>query len=103
MNVITLQAIPNQSLTFTADNHFFEVSLKACQDMMIATVSRDNVTIIAGSRCVAGAMLLPYRYQEDGGNLAIVTDPGDAPWYEQFGVTQFLVYYPAAELAVARG
>lgn len=100
---ITLEPIPNQTLTFQIDGHFYAVEIKACQDMMYASVTRDNVLISSGSRCVAGGLLLPYQYQDDGGNLVITTDEGDAPWYDQFGVTQFLIYYTAAELEAARG
>lgn len=103
MTIITLEPIPNQSLTFQQDGHFFGLTLKACQDMMYATISVDNVVVISGARCVAGALIIPSQYQESAGNFAIATNDGDNPDYTQFGNTQFLIYYSAAELAVERG
>lgn len=100
---IQLEPLPNQTLTFQQDGHFYAITIKACQDMMYASVTRDNVTISENSRLVAGGLMLPYAYQEDGGNLAIITDEGDAPWYEQFNNSQFLIYYSAADLEAARG
>ena len=100
---IPLDATPNQLLSFQVGQQFYNLEIKACQDMMYASLTRNNVVISSNSRLVAGGLLLPYQYQEDGGNLAFVTNPGDAPWYEQFGVTQFLIFYTAAELEAARG
>ena len=100
---IPLDATPNQLLSFQVGQQFYNLELKALQDMMYASLTRNNVVISSNSRLVAGGLLLPYQYQEDGGNLAFVTNPGDAPWYEQFGVTQFLIFYTAAELEAARG
>ena len=48
-----------------------------------------------------GMPLLPYRYQERG-NFLLLTNEGDLPDFTQFGVTQFLVYLTAAELATLR-
>lgn len=103
MNEIKLEAIPNQQLSFQVAERFYVFTLKSYQDMMYASVTRDNVTIVENTRIVAGGLILPYAYQEDGGNLAIITNPGDAPWYEQFSNTQFLIFYTAAELEAARG
>ncbi len=103
MTVITLEPIPNQSLTFQQDGHFWGVTLKAVQDMMYASISIDNVPIVTAARCVAGALIIPAQYLEVSGNLAIATNDGDNPDYNQFGNTQFLIYYSAAELAVSRG
>lgn len=103
MTIITLEPIPNQSLTLQQDGHFWGVTIKSVQDMMYASISVDNVPVVNGARCVAGALIIPSQYQESAGNFAIATNEGDNPDYAQFGNTQFLIYYSPAELEAARG
>lgn len=67
---------------------------------MAADVARDDVTLIRGVRLVAGSPVLPYaRLMGSGpGNFLLMTTDGALPWWEQFGVSQYLYYYTLAEL-----
>jgi len=99
MLLIPLEQLPNQLLTLTLDNNFYDVTLNACNDIMSCSITRNNVVLQKGIRVVSGYPLLPYRYQEDG-NFIFLTRDGDYPDYLQFGVTQYLVYYSQAEINV---
>ena len=66
------------------------------------TIVRDGTTLVSNMRITAGTPLLPYRYQESG-NFLMTTDGEAIPYYDQFGITQFLVYLTADELATYRG
>lgn len=102
MKEITLQAIPNQTLSVQLDNVLYDITLKATQGVMSATIVRDNIEIITGARITPGYPLLPYEYQENG-NFIMLTADGDYPDYTQFGITQSLIFASQAELEVIRG
>lgn len=94
---------PRQQFTVTLDNILYDITLVAVQDCMYATILMNNVAVVSGARCVANAPLIPFHYLErSGGNFAFFTQNDENPWWDQFGVTQDLLYASAAELAAAR-
>lgn len=101
MQNVTIEAIPNQKFSLTVGNNRYAITLKTNGAVMLATIERNDVTIISGRRCVAGSPLIPFRYLESG-NFVFVTQDGDLPWWEQFGVTQSLVYASQDELDTFR-
>lgn len=103
--IVPLQAIPSQSLTFQADGQRYAMTIRECNGIMAVTLSVNEVEILSGVRLTLGEGLIPYQYLEaDGGNFAIATDTPNAElaYYTAFGLTQFLVYFTADELAEAR-
>jgi len=99
---VPLQAVPNQQLSIQLGVSRYDITLKQALGVMAATVLRDGVTLIENVRLVAATPVLPYDYMEDG-NFALTTADEDLPSYEQFGITQYLVYLTADELATLRG
>lgn len=99
---VGIATIPNQSLSIQLDGRFYEIELREANGVMAATITRDGVTLISNTRVMAGGPLLPYRYQESG-NFIMTTDGEAIPYWDQFNVTQFLVYLSADELAAYRG
>ena len=99
---VGIAALANQSLSIQLDERFYEIELREANGVMAATITRDGVTIVSNIRVTAGTPLLPYRYQE-AGNFIMTTDGEAIPYWDQFGVTQFLVYLSAAEVAAYRG
>lgn len=97
----SIQAVPNQSLSIQLDGFRYDITLKEAQGVMTASVVRDGNTLIDGVRLVSGTPVLPYRYQEQG-NFVLNTEAYDLPQYLAFGVTQFLVYLSADEVAALR-
>lgn len=98
---VALAAVPNQSLSVQLDARGYVITLHQAGACVAATVVRDDVTIVDGVRVTPGTPLLPYRYQEAGNFILIVQDEA-LPDYTQFGVTQFLTYLSADELAGLR-
>lgn len=96
MQIVPLEAVPNQSVTARLGGERFEIRLRDIGGMMAADVSRGDVPIVRGQRVVAGAPLLPYRHLEAGvGNLIFVNaeDVADAiPYWPDFGTRTRLVY-----------
>jgi hypothetical protein len=99
---IPLQAIANQDLSIQLDNLRYVITIKETNGVMSASVSRDNVELVSMNRITAFEPLLPTRYDLDG-NFVFLTQNDELPEYVQFGVTQFLVYVSAAEIAALEG
>lgn len=99
---VGIAALANQSLSIQLDERFYEIELREANGVMSASITRDGVVLISNIRVTAGTPLLPYRYQE-AGNFVMTTDGEAIPYWDQFGVTQFLVYLSAAEVAAYRG
>lgn len=95
---IALEAIPNQTLSIQIDDNFWGITLQAINGSMVATITRNGANVIAGMRCVAGSPLLPYNYMESG-NFIFLTADDELPDWQQFNVTQSLVYLSTEELA----
>ena len=103
MFYIDLQPIERQKFNITLDDQYYEITLVAVQNCMYATIKRENVELISGTRCVSGYALIPYQHLEgNSGNFAFKTQNEEMPWWEKFGSTQQLIYLSAAELAELR-
>jgi len=95
---ITLQQTANQSFSFDIDGFSFDVVLKTA-DSVIADVSIDGELKISGVRAMAYRPIVPYQYLTLGsGNLFFITENGEAPDYNKFGLSQSLVYLTAVEV-----
>lgn len=99
---VGIATLANQALSIQLDERFYEIELREANGVMSATITRDGVTLVSNIRVTAGTPLLPYRYQE-AGNFIMTTDDEAIPYWDQFNVTQFLVYLSADELAAYRG
>lgn len=101
MKIIPIQSIPNQHFSFVLDNNQWDFTLKTTGDQVSASILLNGIDVIDNTRCVAGGWIIPSEYQESG-NFTFITLAEQIPDYTQFGVTQYLAYYSAAELAAAR-
>lgn len=100
---IPLAPIPNQSLDVVLENDAYTLRFTACIDGMSVDIRRNGVDVIVGSRLVAGEFLIPYPHQYYGkGNFTMVSGTDDIPYYDQFGVSQLLMYNTKAEIEAAR-
>lgn len=98
---VPIQPIPNQSLTITLDGNLYEISIKATNGVMAVSVNCNGTDILDNAHAVACAAIIPAKYQE-AGNFVFLTANQQLPNYEQFGLSQSLVYFTEAELAVFR-
>lgn len=94
---VPIQAIANQSFTITLENNFYQISLKETNGVMSSSIIRNDILIQSNARMASGYFLIPYKYQQSG-NFFMLTDNGDYPYYDQFGITQYLLYITQAEL-----
>jgi hypothetical protein len=97
--VIPLEAIPNQSFTFTINDDFYKFTIKECNGVMACTIYINNNIIQSNTRMSSGYFLIPYIYiWNDFGNFVMVTNEDDYPYYTNFGVDQYLVYITTQEI-----
>lgn len=98
---VPLQQIPNQSFAITLDGNLFNVVLKKCNGVMAMSLSINGEDTIDNLICAACAPIIPAAYLETG-NFMFITANNQLPDYRQFGNTQSLFYFTAAELAAFR-
>jgi len=101
MQLVPIQAVPNQSFSLTLDGNNYVLGIKYTNGCMSVSIVRNTVQIIENMRVVAGQLVIPFRYLESG-NFFFTTANQQLPNYEQFNITQQLIYLSADELAILR-
>lgn len=92
MREIDLAQEPNQTLSVVLDGQRWDITLKVGQSMMFIDLQIDGVYLLRGQRLVADQAVIPYRYLIGPGNFVLTTNNEENPWWEKFGVSQFLIY-----------
>lgn len=100
---IPLQSIPNQTLSINLNDNAYDILIRACNSgasqVMSIDITINNDVILLGQRMVAGTPLIPYLELTDiGGNFLLLTDDGDLPDYNQFQISQYLVFATQEEI-----
>jgi len=106
MQIIPLQAIPNQSLSVQLEDNTFDIAIHDCGDIISVTINVNNTPLITGQRAVNGFPILPYAYLEvNVGNFVFVStndSQDEYPDWRRFDTDLILVYASPAELEVLR-
>lgn len=100
---IPLQRIPSQSLSIQLDGNAYDILIRACNtsttQIMAFDISINNEVVLIGQRGVAGTPIIPYLELTDiGGNFFLLTNDGDLPDYNQFQISQYLVFATRDEI-----
>jgi hypothetical protein len=95
--LIPIQPIPNQSFSIQLDGNQFDITIRVAVNIMAADIIINNISIELGARIVAGYPLINYFYLQQG-NLLLLTQNDEYPYYTEFGNTQTLVYLTIAEI-----
>lgn len=97
MQIVPLQAIPNQSITLQIDNNFYELTIKTTRGITAVSITINNIVVVSSARAVAGEFIIQSKYLQNG-NFAFYTPNNYLPDYTLFGTTQQLLYYSPSEL-----
>lgn len=99
-----LQALPKQEFTVVLENTLWDITIIEAAGCMAVSIVRggEPTAVISGWRAVTGQLIIPRDREAALGNFAFLTVQDDLPWWEQFGISQSLVYVTAAELAAVR-
>lgn len=101
MQIIPIDAVPNQAFSVRLDGVLYAFQIKEAHGVMAVDISRNNTYLVRGLMMKGETPLIPYRYMEEG-NFIITTDGEFEPYYDQFGVSQKLIYLTVAEVEEAR-
>jgi hypothetical protein len=97
MLLIPLVQVPNQTLSFNADNVLWTVHVYQSAKFVCADILINGVAVFNGVRCFAGVRLLQYGYMT-APNLGNFLFDEDADW-TNFGASCHLFYLNQPELA----
>lgn len=100
--IIELRQIKSQRASIRLDENLYEFRVYSVQGGMAFDMIRDEVLILSGFRLVSGTPLIPYQHLESGNFMMIIPD-NELPDYNQFGITQNLIYFSDSELVAIRG
>lgn len=97
MQLIPIQSIPNQSLSLQIDENFYDLTIKQTRGVVSVTIKINNSITVTSARSVAGEFIIQYPYLQNG-NFFISTLNDELPEYNQFGISQQLIYASQSEL-----
>ncbi len=101
MQIIPLQALPSQEFSVPLDNNRWDFTIQYVNGSIAVTLLLNSVPLITGMHIVGGMRIIPSEYEE-AGNFVLVTGNYQVPDYTQFGSSQQLIYFSAAELSLIR-
>ena len=98
---IPIQQLPSQTFSITLDNNLYDISIKTCNGVTTVSMTQNGTDIIDNAIAPAAGPIIPAQYLE-AGNFAFLTANQQLPNYEQFGLSQSLIYFTEAELSAFR-
>jgi hypothetical protein len=101
MQIVPIQAIPNQNFSVVLDGNQWDIGIRTTNGCISVSMSINGIPVFSNMRAVAGTRIIPSKYQE-AGNFVFITQNYEVPEYTQFGVTQFLVYASQTEIDAVR-
>lgn len=103
MQLIPMQQVPNQSLSFTQDGNRWQVTIKQAVTSMIMDITINDEVVILGTRIPGDDFIIPYPYLgEQYGNLMLTVERDLLPIWSEFGATQQLFYWSPDDMAALR-
>ena len=97
MRSVQIEAVPNQSFSFSVDNNQWQITLKSLAGIVAASLQLNGTGVIDNARCVANGLIIPYRYLENG-NFFFSTANQELPDYTKFNISQSLIYLSPSDL-----
>jgi len=109
MQIVPVSALPIQSFSIQLDTDFYDIVIRLCAPqtriapyyddvVIVMDVTRNQVPVVLGQRVVVNSPVIPYGYLATG-NFMWLSDEPVLLDYNQFGISQFLIYASQAELA----
>lgn len=98
---VPIQQIPNQAFSITLDGVLYDLKILTNNGVTSVSLSINGQDVLDNALAASAAPIIPAPYQE-AGNFMFLTANQQLPYYEQFGLTQSLLYFTADELATFR-
>lgn len=100
MRVVPIEALPNQELSINIDGNRWTLRIKVGRLCMFVDVYLNDVPVLLGQRIAVGTPVIPYDYLATEGNFILVVDDEQLPDWQQFGISQFLLYAAPGEISM---
>ena len=100
--ILELRQIKSQQVSIRLGENLYDFRVYSVPGGMAFDMIRDELLMLSGFRMVPGTPLVPYEHLESGNFMLIIPD-NELPDYNQFGLTQNLIYFSDAELVAVRG
>lgn len=98
---VPIQQLPNQNFSTTLNGVLFDITILSNNGVTSVSLNINGNEVLENALAAAAAPVIPAKYQESG-NFMFLTANQQIPTYEQFGLTQSLFYFTAAELSAYR-
>jgi hypothetical protein len=102
MQLINIDALPNQSFTVTLGDNNYLIKIYSIDGHMSYDLFINSIKIVAGFKMINDVLLLPYVHQEDSGNILLQISEDEIPDFTRFGLSQFLYYLTEDETSAYR-
>lgn len=99
MRVVPIEALPNQELSINIDGNRWTLRIKVGRLCMFADVYLNDAPVLLGQRIAVGTPVIPYEYLATEGNFILIVDDEQLPDWQQFGISQFLLYASPGEIS----
>lgn len=99
MQLIELQNIPNQIFNIVLNNVDYRIQVKTIQKLTFISVWRNGDVLFYNQICVPNGYVDPYNYVSENGKIFFKCLDNEYPNYKSFGITQWLYYLTAEEVA----
>ena len=101
IKVLPIVAVPNQAFTIVLDGVSWDLTIRATNLNVAVTLYKNSVLLLENIRAVAMQKIIPFSYLESG-NFAFISNNYEVLDYTKFGVSQYLIYSPQADIDLAR-
>lgn len=95
---IDLDKIPNQVFTVLLENTLYKVQLRTIQGLTYMSAWINDEPLFYSQLCSPNIYVNPYRYVGSGGKFMFSCLDNEYPNYNNFGNTQYLLFYTAEEV-----
>lgn len=98
MQLITLQAVPNQVFSTMLNEVNYRISVRTIQGFTLISVWENGDLLFYNQLCAPNSFVNPYDYVSKNGKLFFKCLDEEYPNYKKFGSTQQLYFLTADEV-----
>ena len=101
-SIVDLQPLRSQQVFVQLDNVQHELRVYQSGGGVAYDLTRENVVVLQGQRLIVNSPLIPYGYLSNG-NLILISTSDNLADYNEFGLTQTLMFFSGSELEAING
>lgn len=99
MQIVPLQAIPNQTFTILLNGELYRIALRTVQELTYMSVWINEEVLFYNQLCTPNNWVNPYDYVSRNGKFFFACADEEYPTYTKFNITQQLLFLTTEEVA----